>query len=77
MAQWDQQCLCSVDPAPLVKGLALPQLECRWKLGLGSDPWPGEPHMLQGGQKRKRKKKVQLETCKKHKGSEEKSQESR
>ena len=41
MAQWDQQCLCSVDPAPLVKGLALPQLECRWKLGLGSDPWPG------------------------------------
>ena len=27
------------------KDLALPQLQCRWQLWLGLDPWPGKFHM--------------------------------
>ena len=40
-----------------VKDLALLQLQLGSQLWLGSDPWPGELHMMQGSQKKKKKRK--------------------
>ena len=43
--------------AQWVKGPELPQLQRKLQLQLGCDPWPGNFHMLRGGQKRKKNKR--------------------
>ena len=45
-------------PAQWVKDPALPQLQCRWQLWLGSDPWPGNSICCGVAKKEKKDKNV-------------------
>ena len=63
VAQQDRWFLCSTgtqvrSPAPHsgLKDLALLQLQCRWQLQLGSDPWDSICHGGGGGGGMKKKK---------------------
>ena len=44
-------------PAQQIKGLALPQLQVRSELWLGTDPWPGDSICHRAAKKEKQKKK--------------------
>ena len=64
VAQQHPQCLCSTrtqlgSPAQLsgLKDPAFPQLQCRLRLRLGSDPWPENLHIPRAAKKEKKRKK--------------------